>query len=103
MDGVNCMTFERCHPDFYRDTEKYDHKLNGCGLNYDIGMHLFQDGLIWINGPYKSGANNDRGDFVEHVLRDKLKYIGDKEAQIKLAYLMTLVMTQLQILKHSPK
>ena len=78
MDGVNCMTFERCHPDFYRDTEKYDHKLNGCGLNYDIGMHLFQDGLIWINGPYKSGDNNDRGNFVEHVLRDKLKTIVKK-------------------------
>ena len=97
------MTGEHCQPDFSRDTEQYNNELNGCILTYELGTHLFQYRLIWMNCPFKYGANNDRGDFVEHGLRDKLKYIGDKEAQIKLAYLMTLVMTQLQILKHSPK
>ena len=86
VDGVNCMNCERRHPDFSRDTEQYVHKLIGCGLIYELGMHLFQGRLIWMNGPFKNGANNDKGDFVEHGLRDKLKEIGNKALGDKIYY-----------------
>ena len=61
VDGVHFMTFERRHPDFSRDTEKYDNKSNGCGLTYEIGTHIYQDRIIWMNEPFKYGS---RGNFM---------------------------------------
>ena len=40
VDGVNCMICERHHPEFSRDTEQHDHKYNGCGLTYNLGMNI---------------------------------------------------------------
>ena len=84
MDGVNCMTCEHRHPEFCMDTERYDHKSNSCGLTYVLGAHIFQYRLIWMNGPFKAGANNYKGNFVKHGLRDKLKEIGKKSLGDKI-------------------
>ena len=78
MESVSCMTRGRCQLEFYRDTERYDQKYNGCGITYKIGTHLFDDRLIWMNRPFKDGANNDKGNFVKHGLMDKLKEIVKK-------------------------
>ena len=64
-----------------------------------------------MNGPIKYGANNVRGDFLEHGLRDKLKEIGKKSLgeiytmvkQMKPAHLIPLIVMQLQNLKRTPK
>ena len=78
VDGAIFMTCERFHPEFYRDTKRYDQKSNGCGITYDIGDHIFQDRLIWTNGPFKAGSNNEKGNFAKHGLRDKIKEIGKR-------------------------
>ena len=91
-------------PEFSRDTEQYDHKFNGCGITYEIGAHLFQDSLIWMNGPFKDGANNNEEKFVEHGLKNNLKEICKKSlgekytmvTQMKSAHLILLIVTQLQ-------
>ena len=73
VEGVDCITCERFHPEFSRDTKQYDNKPNECGITYELGTHIFQDSVIWMNGPLKYGGNNYKGDFVEHSLRDNLK------------------------------
>ena len=78
VDGVNCMNCELRHPDFSRDTKWDYHKYHGCGITYEHGAQIFQDSLIWINGHFKYGANNDKGNFVKHGMRDDLKEIGKK-------------------------
>ena len=84
VDGVNSMICELHHPYFSWDTEQYYHNYNGCGLTYNVGMKLFQDRLICMNGPFKARSNNDKVKFVEHYLRDKLKEIGKKSLGEKI-------------------
>ena len=84
VDGVDCITCERFHPEFYRDTKQYDNKSNGCGITYELGTHHFQDRIIWTNGPFKYGANDDKGNFLKHELRDNLKEIFNKSLGEKI-------------------
>ena len=62
VDSVNCMTCERRHLYFSRYIEKYGHNYDGCGLTYELGIHLFQDRLIYMNNPFKYGFNNYKGE-----------------------------------------
>ena len=64
-----------------------------------------------MNGLFKYGASNDREDFVEHGLSNKLKELVRKHwvkkyamvTQMKSENLMPLIVMQLQILKRAPK
>ena len=84
VENVNSMTCERRKPYFSRDTEQYYHKSNVCGINYELGMNIFQDTIIWTNGPFKYGSNNDRGKLMEHGLMDKPKEIDNKSLSEKI-------------------
>lgn len=82
VDGVHCATYEPNHPVFSMDPKYYSHKKKRAGLCYELGIHLYESKLIWMNGPFPSGRN-DNGNFVEGGLKQKLasirkKALGDK-------------------------
>ena len=77
VDGTHCWFHEPSHPEFSQDTKYYSHKYNKAGLNYELGMSLTTNRLIWMNGPFPAGKP-DRSVFREDGLRDKLRQTKQK-------------------------
>ena len=78
VDGVHSLFHEIAHHELSQNREYYSHKLNHAGLCYELGIHLYEPKLIWINGSFAAGPN-DKSNFIrEHGLRDKLASIGKK-------------------------
>ena len=77
VDGTTSIINEPRHPEFSQDRKVYSHKKSHAGYTYELGISLFKSKLIWMNGPFKSGAN-DKTNFVKHGLKDKLCLVGKK-------------------------
>ena len=55
VDGVHTKTFEnRKNP----TAAIYSHKSNGPGLAYEIGVALYYDKIVWVNGPFPAGTSD---------------------------------------------
>ena len=81
VDGTHCCIREPIHPEFSYNPKTYSHKFAKAGLNYELGISLWSNRLIWMNGPYVAGMN-DKSVLLEKGLRAKLldskiKAIGD--------------------------
>ena len=74
---VHTFGYEPGHPLFSQDSDYYSHKFNKAGINYELGIALASQRLIWLNGPFPAGRN-DLQNFNEEGLRDRLKQIGKK-------------------------
>lgn len=77
VDGTHSLWNEPSHPEFSQDRKAFSHKKKHAGLCYELGISLFESRLIWMNGSFYAGAN-DKKNFVDHGLRDKLEAIGRK-------------------------
>ena len=77
VDGVSSATNEPNHPEFSQDTKAYSHKKKHAGLTYELGISLFSSNLVWMNGPFLSGAN-DKTNFVKQGVKQKLKSVKKK-------------------------
>ena len=78
VDGVHSLFHEIAHHELSQNREFYSHKKNHAGLCFELGIHLCESKLIWINGSFPAGPN-DKSNFIrEHGLRDKLASIGKK-------------------------
>jgi hypothetical protein len=77
VDGTHCWVQEPQHPSWSQDREYYSHKYNKAGLNYELGISLWQSRLVWMKGPTKAGAN-DLSVFLGEGLKAKLKATGKK-------------------------
>lgn len=77
VDGVHCATNEPIHADFSKDKAYFSHKKKRAGLCYELGIDLYESKLIWMNGPFKAGRN-DNGNFVQGGLKQTLAAIGKK-------------------------
>jgi len=76
VDGTHSKTNEPIHPVFSQDKEYFSHKHKTSGLSYELGIHLFESKLIWMNGPIRAGSN-DNGNFAAPGgLKEKLSAIG---------------------------
>lgn len=78
VDGINFEINEPTIRAVTKDRKMFDHKSNHAGLSYEVGLDLFRSKVIWINGPFETGASNDAGRFSQHGLKDKLKSIKKK-------------------------
>jgi len=78
VDCVDCPVEESTHPELALDPDYYSFKLNSAGLRYELGTDLFRSALIWMNGPFLPGTDNDKGFFSKMGLRDKLESCGVK-------------------------
>jgi hypothetical protein len=77
VDGTHCWIQEPGHPTWSRDTTFFSHKYNKAGIGYELGIHLWESRLIWMNGPHKAGKND--GWVLKHNgLLAKLELLGKK-------------------------
>lgn len=52
VDGTHCPISE---PRTQPSADWYSHKFHGPGLGYEIGLSIFKNQVIWLNGPVKAG------------------------------------------------
>jgi hypothetical protein len=80
VDGVHCHVNEPRHPTLSKNPKYYSHKSGQAGVDYELGISVFENRLVWMNGPYKASVHDIT------IFRDKLmakipagkKVIGDK-------------------------
>ena len=77
VDGTSSIINEPTHPEFSQDEKAFSKKKNHAGYTYELGISLFKPKLIWMNGAFKSGAN-DKTNFVQEGLKEKLRLVGKK-------------------------
>ena len=58
VDGVHCRVHEPKHPTQSKDKSYYSHKFEQSGLNYELGMSVFENKLVWMNGPFKASRHD---------------------------------------------
>ena len=77
VDGTHCWISKPGHPVWSQDSEYFSHKLNKAGMNYELGLSLTSQNLIWMNGPFKAGTNNV-SIFQDKGLKQQLDMLGKK-------------------------
>ena len=82
VDCVNFGTLETRHPTLHKDKKLFDRKGGKAGLTYEIALHLWENRIVWINGPFPPNDGGDRAIFVneglEAAIPDGKKAIADK-------------------------
>ena len=58
VDGTDCKTWERQHPIFPVDRKQMSHKFQHAALKYEIGVAVFHDKIVWVNGPFPGGRHD---------------------------------------------
>ena len=77
VDGTHSWTVEYSHPMLSQDPGKYSHKFHHAGQNYELGISLSTNQLVWLAGPIDAGAS-DLKVFRESGLLDRLEELGQK-------------------------
>ena len=72
VDGTHVWISEPLHPEWSQDSRYYSHKYGKAGVDYELGIALSLNRLVWMNGPFPAGQSDLRV-FKRHGLRDKLK------------------------------
>jgi hypothetical protein len=55
VDGVHCRTYEaRKNP----TAKVYSHKTHGPAVAYELGLAIYEDRLVWINGPFDASTHD---------------------------------------------
>jgi DDE superfamily endonuclease len=77
---VHCRVNEPKHANQSKDPSYYSHKFKQSGLDYELGISVFDNALVWMNGPFKAGRH-DMQIFRTEGLKDIIpvgkKVIGD--------------------------
>ena len=81
VDGTDCKTWERPHANFPVDPKRMSHKFNHAALKYEIGVAIFHDKIVWVNGPFR-GGKHDLTIFREDGLKERMPQgkamVGDR-------------------------
>jgi len=67
VDGVHCRVNEPSNPRYSKNPEFYSHKFKHSALDYEIGLSIFENKVVWINGPFPASMHDIT------VFRSKLK------------------------------
>eukprot|EP00978_Attheya_sp_CCMP212_P024730 scaffold78230_cov61-Attheya_sp.AAC.1 len=62
---------EPIHPILSKKPKYYSHKFKHAGLNYKIGISVFDNKVVSLNGPFRAGKG-DLDTFQNHGLKDKI-------------------------------
>lgn len=60
IDCVNFGTNEPRHPTLHKDKETFDRKNGKARLTYEIALHLWQNRIVWFNGPFKAAKGDQK-------------------------------------------
>ena len=79
VDGIHCRVQE---PRLDPSSKWYSSKHHGAGLVYELGIAIWHNQLVWINGPFPC-ANNDwsvfkKKDGLKDKIPDGKKAVADK-------------------------
>jgi hypothetical protein len=58
VDGVHCRIHEPKHATKSKDRSYYSHKFKQAGLNYELGISVYDNALVWLNGPFKASQHD---------------------------------------------
>lgn len=83
VDGVHCAINEPSHLVFSKDKKCHSHKKKRAGLCCELGVSLFENRLMWLNGPFPAGGN-DNGNFKQGGLKQKLMSTGKRALADKI-------------------
>lgn len=79
VDGVHCQIWE---PRTTPSSKWYSKKFNKAGLTYEIGVAIYHDKIVWINGPFPAGENDkrvfDKPGGLASRLQEGQQVIGDE-------------------------
>lgn len=78
VDCVDSLLNEPRHPILSKDPDFFSFKFNHAGMRYELGTDLYRSAVVWMNGPFPAGEDNDKGIFVKQGLKDKLESVGKK-------------------------
>jgi len=82
VDGVNFGLNEPRHPVLHKQKNYFDCKGGKAGVTYEVALHLWENRVVWFNGPFPANENNDAGIYQKKGLMDAVpegkKVIGDK-------------------------
>lgn len=73
--SVDCVNFgvnETRHPTLHKDKRYFDQKGGKAGLTYEIALHLWENRVVWVNGPFPPNDGGDRDIFVTHGLSNHI-------------------------------
>jgi hypothetical protein len=73
VDGVQFASEEKIHPTLPKDPAIFSYKHNCAGFTYEFAVALAESRLVWMNGPFDSGAYNDKKIFKNEGLLAQLK------------------------------
>ena len=71
VDGTHCLIEEPRDKAKSKDPAFYSHKFHKAALNYELGVSVFKNQLVWINGPFPA-AINDITIYRQYGLKDKI-------------------------------
>ena len=81
-DGVNFGMNEPTHDTLHKDKRYFDRKGGKAGHTYEIALHLWENRIVWFNGPFPANSGGDRAIFLNGGLNDAMpkgkKSIADK-------------------------
>ena len=86
VDGTHCRIEE---PRNIPDKKWFSHKLGKPAVNYEIAIHLYQNKVAWISGPFQAGNHDitifrEEGGLKSRIPPGKLLiadrgYVGDDQ------------------------
>ena len=82
VDGVHCRVYEPQHPTKSKDPSFYSHKFKQSGLNYELGISVFDNALVWMNGPFKASRHDItifRRGGLQDLVPEGNRIIGDHD------------------------
>ena len=84
IDGTQFRIEEPIDPDFRKNSKFNAFKFDKAGVNVEMGLNLFQDRVVWVNGPFSGSVHALTVFWEEGGLKQKMeetgniKVIGDK-------------------------
>ena len=80
IDGAQFRIEEPIDPDFRKNTKFYAFKFEKAGVNVEIGLDLFQDRIVWVNGPFPGSVHDLTMFRKEGGLKQKMEETGSIKA-----------------------
>jgi DDE superfamily endonuclease len=81
VDGIHCQIEEPRHETRPKNEKYYSHKFQSAGLCYEIGISVYENRVVHLNGPFRAGQQ-DKYIMRDHGLLEKLpndiRVIADK-------------------------